>query len=703
MDEHTQDARVAARLINVYNSCIDWREMHAENDLKGFLLAATCAMITGYNTSPDVLKQVSHRGAIRIPAYMVKGKCRRSLLSQFGVQRETRTEKLDNGNYNVRWFYGLLWDGGNVAYHDYMKTVLTKEEVESILPPNASAEFIGDIFEFWLGMLELGIQFPTMFKGWGANLDSCLAGLEESFWLSCNSCRRADTVNNKRNRSRRAFIPQVENAVVAAILQDAKMFELLTQRQITRMPIIPTANYDDHPETIEISSSDEGEGDEVEEPDDDAPSPPARGTRMEQTSGETEAGNDDINIDEEDDDVGGQPSEAKKRRTDIRGIRDQFDELMAKASEIRFCFICGGDHNFEQCPQHDTEQMRGAFHQMRLVMNEQSKSPSSSEKSKAATRGRKDKLPKNIMPEGKRWRRTRFTEKEEVTKSYYSQPAYMYEIGDRVEGGPYLVNGAEVHPPDEGVRNRRELDTLVERAAEESPPVLPTIHELNSLNFESHDAYLDWLRKERVQRGSNWNFKYLQPHTYGINIGTLQMARIGGEDYVGHGWCRVHRYYGNEWMGKRDETPKWMIDISKRFNAALRHSVGCVRDRRGHPGLPCDEAGWVNVEQILKYDHIWQDGNVLAGTPKADYDVVVDRWNLFQTIIFTEYKQTRRIRAQVLGLKVTKGELAPVLQHENQFTAKLRTGKVRIEHGDDDREIWLWPVALWRFLRFQGL
>ena len=80
MDEHSQDARVAARLLNVYNGCIDWRKhMQAEKDLKGFLLTATCAMLTGYQTTADVLKQVSHRGAIRMPAYMVKGKCRRHL------------------------------------------------------------------------------------------------------------------------------------------------------------------------------------------------------------------------------------------------------------------------------------------------------------------------------------------------------------------------------------------------------------------------------------------------------------------------------------------------------------------------------------------------------------------------------------------------------------------------------------------------
>ena len=197
MDEFSQDARIAARLLNIYNECVDWRNIQAEKDLRGFLLTATLAMLSGYQTANDVLKQVSHRGAIRMPAYMVKGKCRRDLLSQFTVQRETRSQACGDGTYRIRWFYRLLWDGGNVAYHDYMRTVLTKEEIESMFHPTASAEYTGDIFEFWLGMLELGIQFPTMFGGWGANLDSCLAGLEESFWLFCNSCRPIPTPSTR--------------------------------------------------------------------------------------------------------------------------------------------------------------------------------------------------------------------------------------------------------------------------------------------------------------------------------------------------------------------------------------------------------------------------------------------------------------------------------------------------------------------------
>ena len=694
MDEFSQDARVAARLLNIYNECVDWRNMEAEKDLRGFLITATLAMLSGYKTTSDVLKQVSHRGAIRMPAYMVKGKCRRDLLPQFTVQRETRTEECGNGTHKIRWFYRLLWDGGNVAYHDYMKTVLTKEEIESMFHPTATAEYIGDIFEFWLGMLDLGIQFPTMFGGWGANLDSCLAGLEESFWLYSSSCRPTDTINTKRNRSRKAYIPLVENEMVTAVLREAGIFNLLLQKKITRMPILPAANYDDHPEMVEVSSSDE-EMDEVDEPEEETTSPTARGPRAEQTSGETDAGGDDIEVEEDEEDVGGQPSEAKKRRTEVRNIRNQFEKLIADASNVQYCFICGGMHDIDECPTPDDENMRDTLWRMRLIMDQKSKSPSSSERSKAATRGRKDKLPKNIMPQGKRWRRTRFTEKEEVTKCFYSQPAFMYDIGDREEGGQFLVNGIEVNPSDQGVRNRHELDALVERAAEESPPVLPTIEELNAWNPKDHDAYMDWLREERKQRGDNWNFKYIQPFTHGHNIGTLQLARINGEEYLGYGWSDVKRFGEHEWMGKKWENPQWMVELSKRFNAALRHSVGCVKDSRNHRGLPCDEAGWVNVEAILKYDNIWRDKHTLAGTTRVNYPVLVERWNNFQRVIFTEYKQTKRIRAQVLGLKVTKGELEYVMDNfDDGLTKRLERRTLRLEIGNADREIWLWPVAI---------
>ena len=119
--------------------------------------------------------------------------------------------------------------------------------------------------------------------------------------------------------------------------------------------------------------------------------------------------------------------------------------------------------------------------------------------------------------------------------------------------------------------------------------------------------------------------------------------------------------------------------MSKRFNAALRHSVGCVKDSRGYRGLPCDEAGWVNVEQILKYDSIWKDGKKLEGTSHADFDIIVKRWDMFQQIIFTEYRQTKRVRAQVLALTITKGSLMNFIGVDNPFTNRINRSRIEIE------------------------
>ena len=96
----------------------------------------------------------------------------------------------------------------------------------------------------------------------------------------------------------------------------------------------------------------------------------------------------------------------------------------------------------------------------------------------------------------------------------------------------------------------------------------------------------------------------------------------------------------------------------------------------------------------MKYDHIWKDGHTLAGTSEPDYEIIVRRWDSFQKIIFTEYKQTKRIRAQILGLKVTKGEMERTLRLNNTFTKRINRQKLRIEIGNEDREIWLWPVAV---------
>ena len=87
-------------------------------------------------------------------------------------------------------------------------------------------------------------------------------------------------------------------------------------------------------------------------------------------------------------------------------------------------------------------------------------------------------------------------------------------------------------------------------------------------------------------------------------------------------------------------------------------------------------------------------GNRLADTRSADYDIITQRWDNFQKIILAEFKQMRRVRAQVLALKVTKGELEKVIHLDGRFTRQISREALRLEIGDADREIWLWPVAV---------
>lgn len=80
-----------------------------------------------------------------------------------------------------------------------------------------------------------------------------------------------------------------------------------------------------------------------EDQDDDLSPPTVRGSRKDQTSGETEAGEGDVDMDDDEGDDEGHPSGAKKRRTGVRNIREQFDRMIEEATQVNFGFLCGGE------------------------------------------------------------------------------------------------------------------------------------------------------------------------------------------------------------------------------------------------------------------------------------------------------------------------------------------------------------------------
>lgn len=147
---------------------------------------------------------------------------------------------------------------------------------------------------------------------------------------------------------------------------------------------------------------------------------------------------------------------------------------------------------------------------------------------------------------------------------------------------------------------------------------------------------------------------------------------------------------------RRGQVPGWLHELSKRINAALRHSVGCRQDKKTFSGMPCDEGAWVNIENFMKYDHLWKNSYVLDGTDTADWRKVIERWNPFIQVICTEFRNLHRARAQILELKATSGELRQVVRVDprHRILSTINRNKLRIEIGDDDDEVWLWPVAI---------
>lgn len=147
---------------------------------------------------------------------------------------------------------------------------------------------------------------------------------------------------------------------------------------------------------------------------------------------------------------------------------------------------------------------------------------------------------------------------------------------------------------------------------------------------------------------------------------------------------------------RRGQVPGWLHELSKKINAALRHSVGCRQDKNTFSGVPCDEGAWVNIENLMKYDHLWKHSYVLDGTDTADWRKVIERWNPFMQVIYTEFRNLHRVRAQILELKATSGELRQVVRVDprHRILSTINGNKLRIEIGDDDDKVWLWPVAI---------
>eukprot|EP00435_Cladocopium_sp_Y103_P013443 s3144_g3.t1 len=386
-----------------------------------------------------------------------------------------------------------------------------------------------------------------LFKGWGGDPAACLSGIEDSFWLFTNSCRPATTSNSKRSRSKKAHVPQVEVQVVNQVLNETGVLGLLATHSITRMPN-PPKKRDELP--IEISSDEEEEEGDFMPTAEEAPTEPCddEDEEMDDEDKPCDEGDADMGGEEEKHDEDDEPQkEAKRRRMGIRGLFEQFEGLVDGACSSNFCFVCGGDHQIEQCTQPGKVQMAISLNLIKTNLESGSKSPpprsERTEKTTKSSRGRKDKLPKTSFPRKRRWTRPTQMTTEEIETCEYSTPTYMNEIGDRADGGEYRVN--DVNISHGGPRDMPEMELLVERASSESPPIVSPVREY----IEGRVVY----RHPADAEQGKFKYANFQLYTCGLVVGRLELMDIKGAEYAGKGWSEVPVFTNKDWVLERWE------------------------------------------------------------------------------------------------------------------------------------------------------
>ena len=116
-------------------------------------------------------------------------------------------------------------------------------------------------------------------------------------------------------------------------------------------------------------------------------------------------------------------------------------------------------------------------------------------------------------------------------------------------------------------------------------------------------------------------------------------------------------------FGHRNELEQYEKDVSNALNRALRHHAGKVMNRV-NLGLVCDDAGWVPIDDLLKYEHVWkQDSSRSPHTFLAPRGKSNDKqaWDLQEAsyrlgilfkVMFHCARYGRRVREQILAFGI---------------------------------------------------
>ena len=558
---------LAARLKVAFKNCgLD--NLDISKDFQKWLVFAAASVISNKNLKygEELMKSLSHMGGVRIPYNQAREIFKNGRGKQFSIYRE---RIYDRGPGKWILAFRVTKDCGNVAYKDFFEQVAVpglKERNEIFAFTRATAEKVGDIIEFWLGVLDIASMAKGVIDVFDDHIDPTefLNGLEKALTAFGSMARTTFTTNDKRRGSFDCTLQTPEAGEVMTIIDTIPDYESLSnfdcmtaweKQQVIekfrkKYNIADDVDMDDDADAGDEANDELGQG---------LSAPPDEPEAEEPTDADAEVAR-------------------ASERSGKQFLLDALGDFFTASEDVNVCIYCGSTkHTHDECEDPKRADIKKALDAVRAALEgESSGSDVDMEQEGEKTKEEPGKADESKGPAEPDTART-----EEY--HWYDDSRLMSEVGDLDEQGRFCIDGRDIVC--EGPMTSYDLNEVIRDAIMRGggdiwkvPDFLAAYTDKNTRKplYKRVEAPMDGFLKIVPNTGCHFfNYKFYSGVEYGV-------------DYR---------------FGQRNKLSDYEDEVSSALNRILRHHVGRASEPQS---LPCDDAGWVPINDVLQNEAIWR-------------------------------------------------------------------------------------------------
>ena len=558
---------LAARLKVAFKNCgLD--KFDISKDFQKWLVFAAASVISNKNLKygEELMKSLSHMGGVRIPYNQAREIFKNGRGKQFSIYRE---RIYDRGPGKWILAFRVTKDCGNVAYKDFFEQVAVpglKERNEIFAFTRATAEKVGDIIEFWLGVLDIASMAKGVIDVFDDHIDPTefLNGLEKALTAFGSMARTTFTTNDKRRGSFDCTLQTPEAGEVMTIIDTIPDYESLSnfdcmtaweKQQVIekfrkKYNIADDVDMDDDADAGDEANDELGQG---------LSAPPDEPEAEEPTDADAEVAR-------------------ASERSGKQFLLDALGDFFTASEDVNVCIYCGSTkHTHDECEDPKRADIKKALDAVRAALEgESSGSDVDMEQEGEKTKEEPGKADESKGPAEPDTART-------GEYHWYDDSRLMSEVGDLDEQGRFCIDGRDIVC--EGPMTSYDLNEVIRDAIMRGggdiwkvPDVLAAYTDKNARKplYKRVEAPMDGFLKIVPNTGCHFfNYKFYSGVEYGV-------------DYR---------------FGQRNKLSDYEDEVSSALNRILRHHVGRASEPQS---LPCDDAGWVPINDVLQNEAIWR-------------------------------------------------------------------------------------------------